>query len=329
MNTGSRLTPILELEEAISVLRWSADANHLYIGTRGLQHATLTDGHLVFLPPSQLGITAAAWSDHPALVAAGSACGQLVVAGGEVPWRLDLGGWIHDLCWKDDLLAVGVGERLAVYDAHGHLVRDYPFRPGPITAVCWSNHRGARIIAGTVGGLECYDPADTARDRPVSVSHSPGAVSVVRPAPDGRAAACGDVHGDCRVLFLETDHECVLHGFPGRTDLVGWTATGTHLCVVGGVELTIWEVGLDDVDTEPIVLDGHEQDITAMAVAPSDDLIATGDAGGTVSIWERAGDWELVTQLRCAGSVSALDWWAPGAAITIGTDSGHVYSFSV
>jgi len=282
-------------------------------------------GGIQFLPSFERGVSAAAWSRDSSALAIGSPDGQVLVDTDVGRWHVDEGGWVHDLCWSGDLLAVASGESVAVHAHDGTLVRRYPLQPGPVMAVTWIPGPSGDLVIGTVGGLRSFDPIDGSRRDPVSASVSPGAVLVLRVSPDGRALACGDLTGDARVLFLESDHECDLGGFPIGVRLLAWTTTATHLAVAGGVDLTVWEVGANDVASTPIVLTGHATEITALAAATHDDMVATGDADGTVVVWTRTDVWRRSRQLVCRATVADIAWRPDGQVLAVGDDEGNVY----
>lgn|GEM_PF-1450267 len=322
---GTCNVPKLQLDEAISRLSWSGDGSRLYIGSRGHQHMIADLDGIRFLPSFERGVSAAAWNSDSSALAVGSPDGHLLVDTDAGRWHVDEGGWIHDLCWSGDLLAVASGESVAVHARDGGLVRRYPLQPGPVMAVTWISGTVGDLVIGTVGGLRIFDPRDASLRDPVSVSASPGAVLALRVSPDGRALACGDLIGDARVLFLESDHECDLGGFPTGVRLLSWTAPATHLAVAGGLDLPVWEVGANDVAPTPVVLSGHTADITALSTATHDDMIATGDADGTVVVWTRTDIWRPSSPLVCRATVADIAWRPDGEVVAVGDDEGNVY----
>ena len=181
-------------------------------------------------------------------------------------------------------------------------------------------------IAGCEG-LAWYDVSSQVSDGRIELP----TVVAIAADPRGRCVALGDLGGSVHVVTAGTEEAVELTGFPDRVSLLGWVSSGSALCVIADDELTVWDADDDGLirHDQPHQMIAHHVMVTALAPAPSDQLIATGDASGIVHVWSPTLVDLPVATLTARGTVLALAWRPDGRALAITTASGELTIVSV
>lgn len=110
-------------------------------------------------------------------------------------------------------------------------------------------------------------------------------------------------------------------------DGVALSADGSRLATVTSRGLQWWDVGREEV-AEVFRSGKHKRRVTAVACSPTKPLLATGDAGGQIFLWDHAGrvltrfDWGL-------GEVNALCFAPDGLRCAAADSTGKVVVWDV
>jgi tRNA A-37 threonylcarbamoyl transferase component Bud32 len=161
--------------------------------------------------------------------------------------------------------------------------------------------------------------AEQALERGVATSFSDASAGIdaIAISPDG-------TH-----LATVTDETVELWNGHARTDSLVGPSRVTACAVAAGGQPVV--VGHEDgsvllLGEEQLVLDLHEHEVTAVAIAPSRDRFATADGSGEVVVWRlvdgRPEVWRRAQ--RHSKAVRALDFGADSDALASGGDDGRV-----
>jgi len=213
----------------------------------------------VLLAPSghQSGVSSAAFSSDGSLILTGSGDRTARL------WSATTGGALH------------------VLNGHNHTVSSVAFFPDATRIVTGSLDHTARIWSAATG-------------QELRILEHPGPVSSVVVSPDGRRIITGCFDGTARVWEAETGTlERSIAALPMRILSVTVSPDGRWLAV-SGWDHTPMVFDLTHPESDPILLKGHANVVTAMAFFPDGQRIVTGSYDMTARVWDTASGRELV-----------------------------------
>lgn len=249
------------------------------------------------------------------VIAVGSAGGEALL--------VDVGGACERLhCDAPVSAAVIVGRRTlfacgsTVLIVRGAEREHVQLGVGPIMSL--TAIAGNLLVAGGHHGLAWVDPAFALADERIVL---PTIVSLAAD-PLQRYVAAGDLGGSLHVVRPGRSDATELTGYPDRISLISWLASGRSLCAIADDEVTVWDTSDHIGASDPLRLLGHAAPVTAIAAHPTDDLLVTGDASGTVCLWAPHHTADPITQLRLDGVVLAMAWGHHGHDLALSTSTG-------
>jgi WD40 repeat protein len=276
------------------------------------------------------GTTAVAWQPGGSLLATAGQDGKVrlwdTTAGTEVK-AIDGGAaWVERLRWNaaGTLLAAGAGKKVRVWDAAGNLVRELPPQAGTVTDLGWrpgTNH----VTALGYGAANIYDPATGELVRAFAWKGSPLALAW---SPDGKVLAHGNQDATVHFWYAETGVDLQMWGYPSKVRELAWDFTSRYLATGGGPMPCIWDCGgpKGPEGTKPQMLEGHEDNLTAVAYQARGYLLASAAVDGRVLLWQPANKKApKVGEFRFDGAeASAVAWSPDDRSVAAGSGSGAV-----
>jgi WD40 repeat protein len=277
------------------------------------------------------GTTAAAWQPGGTLLATAGQDGKVrlwdTVTGTEAK-PLDGGAaWVEQLAWSPDgrMLAAGAGRKLRVWDAAGNLVRELPPQAGTVTDLAWrpgTNH----VTALAYGAATVYDPA--AGVEPVQIFAWKGSPLRLAWSPDGKVLAHGNQDATVHFWYYESGADLQMWGYATKVRELGWDFTGRYLATGGSPVVCVWDCGgpKGPEGTKPQMLEGHEDNLTAVAYQSRGYLLASAAADGRVLLWQPANKKApKVGEFKFdAGEASAVAWSPDDRSVAAGSGTGAV-----
>lgn len=157
-----------------------------------------------------------------------------------------------------------------------------------------------------------------------------GGISVAAD-PHGRYVAVGDLAGSIHLIIIgRVGDGCELTGYPDMVRHLACSAEPAGVIATADDELTFWAVSGGELADEPMCAVGHEGSITALAVSSTGPLVATGDAGGQLCLWDLRGLGRPVWQCnRTGAAVTAIAWSVDGDRLAVGDVRGGVGIWTV
>jgi WD40 repeat protein len=172
----------------------------------------------------------------------------------------------------------------------------------PVDAVTFSPD-GATVAAGSSDGTVQLWDAATQHEAGTTMTAGPAAVRVLAFGPGGKVLAAGGADGDVRLWDTATQSQ------PGTTMATGaqvaaltFSANGATLAIAlkgasegglgrwvgGGGRTELWSTATQEQTGTALTAQGSAQ-VSAVDFGPGPGLLATGDATGTITLWNPAG----------------------------------------
>ena len=322
------------LESHIVGLRWSADRRTLVAG--GIE------GEVGIIDVATSEFTRR-WSAHTfglasiALSPGGertATCGHdgamriWDVAGGSLAAECELPdrwGARAEYSPSGNSIGVAAGKAVSIFNTDGTLVRALPSLKNTVSDIAWKPRTNAgepEILASSgYGGVHLWRADLDARAKLFSWR---GSSLVLAWSPDARYIATGDQ--DCTVHFwiVAKGKDLEMSGYPIKVQELAWSADSRFLATGGSVDVTIWNCGgRGPRGTEPIVCEGHEEKITALAFSRAG-ILASAAADGDLRMWLPHIDTTSRARFAAPEVVSTMAWSADDALLAIGTTDGKI-----
>lgn len=117
-----------------------------------------------------------------------------------------------------------------------------------------------------------------------------------------------------------------MQGFPNKVKHLHWYHNGTLLATNSGNFVVIWNFGgAGPAGKEPVVLKGHEANVTALAFQHMGYLLASGDEKGRLFFFNHAKSSHTDACVFVEKEITALCWSPNDKTVAIGTAGGSLY----
>lgn len=196
--------------------------------------------------------------------------------------------WCGCLAWaaKSGDLAANDGRLVRVYAGDGRLRWTSPPLQSTVAGLSWMRGDGRRLAAAAYQGVKIFEP-DT--DRVVQRLAAPGAIAGLAIAPNGRWVVGGSQDATLHGWNVRDGSDFRMSGFPKLVSRLAFEASGRWMCCDAGETVVCWDFsGSGPTGREGLLAEGHRDDVTALAWAPtggSAPILISGDAAGEVALW--------------------------------------------
>lgn len=235
--------------------------------------------------------------------------------------------WVEQLAWSPGghLLAAGAGRKVRVWDAAGNLVRELPQHAGTVTDLAWrpgTNH----LTTLAYGAAAVFDPV--AGVEPVRLFAWKGSPLRLAWSPDGKVLAHGNQDATVHFWYYESGADLQMWGYATKVRELAWDFTSRYLATGGSPAVCVWDCGGPGgpEGTKPQMLEGHEDNLTAVAYQSRGYLLVSGAADGRVLLWQPAnkkapqvGEYKFDE-----GEASAVAWSPDDKSVAAGSGTGTV-----
>ncbi len=333
--TDNKLRPgwTASVPDHVIGLAWSPDGRFLAAAAVSGPVAVFdSSGKSVYqLKGHGFGTAAVAWQPTGEHLASAGQDGKVRLwnaeAGAEAH-ALDGGAvWVEKLAWHPSgtLLAAAAGKTARVWDAAGRLVFTTPAQAGTVTDLGWRPGANQLAVLG-YGAANVYDVAAGG-----AVAHAfawKGSPLALAWSPDGKVLAHGNQDATVHFWYAATGLDLQMSGFPSKVRELSWDSTGRYLATGGGPAVCVWDSGgpKGPEGTEPQLLEGPEDTVTAVAYQRRGYLVAATARDGRVVLWQPANrKAPKVGEFRFKDAEAATLAWSPDdKTLAVGAGDGSV-----
>lgn len=278
------------------------------------------------------GTTEIAW--HPGLEILTSAGQDGTIrnwnpANGDELGTMDGGdAWVEHVAWSPNgkLLASAAGKSLRLWDPAGSCIREFKDHGSTISDIAWKPG-GGDTVSGSYGGLQFWNVSS---EKAVSNLEWRGSILTIAWSPDGKYIATGDQDSTVHFWSVRTGKDLQMWGYPTKVRELSWDATGKYLATGGGPTVAVWDCsGRGPEGRKPILLEAHEEVLSALAFHPAVNLLASADESGNLALWEPGTSDEPIEQMVVEGAVSVLQWSPNGQSLLVATETGSIARLDV
>ena len=249
---------------------------------------------------------------------------------GDVRHTLDGGSaWVERLAWSPDgkLLATAAGKKVRVWDAKtGGQLREYADHGGTVADMAWRPNTNTLAVAA-YGAISIYDPG---QPEAVQKFEWKGAALRLACSPNGVMLAHGNQDASVHFWYADSGKELHMSGYPSKVRDIAWDFTSRFLATGGGDAVCVWDcAGKGPEGTQPNMLAGHST-VTAVGWQRRGFLLASGDDGGRLILWQPANRTPLIGGATFQGTeITGVAWGPDDKLLAVASGAGAVGVFRV
>ena len=330
-----------QLNDHVGCLAPSPDGTMVAIGSLSGEAVVVSavDGTVVSkLREHPMGVLDVKWSPDGTRLATAGQDGRAVVWATEsftVVGEQEGRAWAQRIAWSNDSsrLGVAIGKFVHLLDRDGSLVGTFGEAKSTVTDVVWTAD-DKRVGILSYGGVEWFGsgkPKQVA-DQSFRWKGSPLRAAM---SPNGTFLVHGNQDNSIHVWRMSSGKDYEMTGYPSKIDVLAWTSNGKYLASGTVGCTTVWDCsGAGPAGRYPVMCDGHDRRVTAVAWRHPDNLLISGSADGTIQ-WYQPTKGAPKQKLMpiggrmVGGEVSALSLCADQDTLVVALNNGLVGATSV
>ena len=260
--------------------------------------------------------------------------------------------WVEHLAWlspsntqsstsNTQLLMAVAGRKLVVLRPDGSLAHQFPDAPKTISALAISpsflssvalakedvlRPPSSAVAAGYFGGVCVWDATTFTAQKEFPYGN---AIYALTWSPDGRWLVAGCHDNAVHLWAPAEDLELHMSGYETRLKELSFSHDSKWLATGGGKDVCVWDcAGAGPEGREPLQLPQTAR-TTALAFQNQHSLLATGDAGGTFTLWGPTRKNPMVAEVKMPSAATKLAWRPDDSLLVVGTEKGNLYVFKL
>jgi len=224
-------------------------------------------------------------------------------------------------------LIAAAGKKLVALRSDGSIAHTFPDAPKTISALARSPllaPRSPLLASACFGHVVVWDAATFVADREFPYGN---AILALTWSPDGRWLVAGCHDNAVHLWAPAEDLELHMSGYETRLKELSFSHDSKWLATGGGRDVCVWDcAGAGPEGREPLQLPQTAR-TTAVAFQNQHGLLATGDAGGTFTLWGPTRKNPMVAEVKMPSAATKFAWRADDSLLAVGTAKGAVYVF--
>jgi WD40 repeat protein len=148
---------------------------------------------------------------------------------------------------------------------------------------------------------------------------------IVTWSPDGCYLVHGDQDATVHFWVLASGKDYQMWGYPTKVRELAWDHTSRHLATGGGPVVVVWDyAGKGPQSSKPLMLEAHEDFLSALAFQHAGPLLASGGIDGRVVVWQPGQARQALTQNVFEAGITQLAWSPDDQVLALGSEVGTV-----
>lgn len=228
---------------------------------------------------------------------------------------------------RGPLLALTRGRHLEVHDVsqERRLFRS-DAHPSTLAGLEWSS-AGDRVAVAAFGGVWVHGVSGAASPRHLAW---PGAPVSLAWSPKDAYVASGCQDGTVHFFRLASGRDAEMSGYRLKPKALAWDRAGTLLATSGDATVTCWNFsGKGPEGTRPVLLEGHQAPVSALAFDPSSERLASGAEDTGVIVWSPRKSRRAQRFAFLDDQVTVVAWANEGGVLLAADAVGGVAVFEV
>lgn len=321
----------VELPEAVVAACWIGDS--LLVGS--------ADGHVrkyapVGEPTFEVaqhagGITRIELRPDGARVASAGEDGRVILwdpATGELEQEISRQpSWVEHLAWSSDGRTLAAAAEKTVYLwRDGESLGAWYDPRRRVLDMAWAPDGKRLATAANKGLFLWYIGGHEA----VRLMEFPGAPVAAAWDRTGGSLAVGTQDGFLQIWQQGKNapaRQLTMRGYPSKVGCLDWHPSQPVIASAGGPDVVLWETQGAGAGRKAHPLRYHRHTVTSLRYAPDASLLASGDRGGRLCLWDAKGS--LAHTLELDNEITALSWSPDGGRLICGTTGGLLRSYKV
>ncbi len=241
--------------------------------------------------------------------------------------------WVEHLAWSplhsSAPLFAAAGRKLLAISPDGVPAHTFPDAPKTISALAIRastlNSQPATLLAAACfGHVTVWDTTSFVLQKEFPYSN---AIYALTWSPDGRWLVAGCHDNAVHLWVPAEDLELHMSGYETRLKELSFSHDSKWLATGGGKDVCVWDcAGAGPEGREPLQLPQTAR-TTAVAFQNRHGLLATGDAGGTFTLWSPTRKNPMVAEVNMPSAATKFAWSADDSLLAVGTEKGAIYVF--
>jgi len=230
--------------------------------------------------------------------------------------------WVERLAWSPNsqFLATAAGKKLRLWNQQGEMTREYPDHSSTIADLQWRPGTNELAVA-SYGAVTVWTPDTTT---PRQCYQWQGSTLALAWHPKGTYIATGDQDRTVHFWITKTGEDLQMSGYQTKVLCLSWDATGRWLATSGSNVPCVWDCSRSPAGTQPLMFEGHDGNLTALAFQRAGAHLVSGDSDGLVCLWQ-PGKYKIVmAQQKLSAGVTQLQWAPDDRALAIGCEDGMI-----
>jgi len=149
-------------------------------------------------------------------------------------------------------------------------------------------------------------------------------------SPSGKWLMTGNQ--DCTIHIWNTDSNTELHmrGYAAKVRQLAWHRGSRWLATGGGPVISVWDCsGRGPDGRTPMLLEWHQDLVTALHYQPQGDWLASGARDGSIAVWSPTQRQNQISRAKISSGVTRVAWSPDGKLLAVAGENGEVQVLAV
>ena len=231
--------------------------------------------------------------------------------------------WGTKVSWNSNgnLLVSLAGKYIKLISREFKILIEYPKQDFTVLDVCWLN--GIRQFA--TSSNESVKLWSTENTKPIKEFLNSNASYVLKVSPNNKYIVTGDQ--DCTAHFwrIKDGKDSMMSGYTSKVKNLSWDKNSQYLASDGGSVAVVWDCsGKGPDDSDPILLEYKDSNITAIKFQHKGNVLVSGYESGEIAVWQPEISEGFIDSEIFNGEISVLEWSKNDQFLFAGTSEGQV-----